>query len=52
MATIPDGFKDVLTKKKAFANLATVGADGGRRRRRCGSTGTAPTCASTPPRVG
>jgi len=29
MATIPDEFKDVLTQKKAFANLATVGADGG-----------------------
>jgi PPOX class probable F420-dependent enzyme len=29
MAQIPDGFKDVLTQKKAFANLATVGADGG-----------------------
>lgn len=28
MATIPDGFKDVLTQKKAFASLATVGADG------------------------
>jgi PPOX class probable F420-dependent enzyme len=28
MAQIPDGFKDVLTQKKAFANLATVGADG------------------------
>lgn len=28
MADIPEGFKDVLTKKKAFANLATVGADG------------------------
>ena len=27
--TIPDGFKDVLTQKKAFASLATVGADGG-----------------------
>ena len=29
MADIPEGFKDVLTKKKAFATLATVGADGG-----------------------
>ena len=29
MTTIPDGFKDVLTQKKAFASLATVGADGG-----------------------
>ena len=29
MATIPDGFKDVLTQKKAFASLATVGVDGG-----------------------
>ena len=29
MVTIPDAFKDVLTKKKAFAALATVGADGG-----------------------
>jgi PPOX class probable F420-dependent enzyme len=28
MVQIPDGFKDVLTQKKAFANLATVGADG------------------------
>jgi PPOX class probable F420-dependent enzyme len=27
--TIPDGFKDVLTQKQAFASLATVGADGG-----------------------
>ena len=25
MATIPEGFKDVLTQKKAFASLATVG---------------------------
>ena len=29
MTKIPDTFKDVLTQKKAFANLATVGADGG-----------------------
>jgi PPOX class probable F420-dependent enzyme len=28
MATIPEAFKDILTKKKAFATLATVGADG------------------------
>jgi PPOX class probable F420-dependent enzyme len=28
MAEIPEGFKDLLTKKKAFASLATVGADG------------------------
>ena len=27
MVTVPDGFKDLL-QKKAFANLATVGADG------------------------
>jgi PPOX class probable F420-dependent enzyme len=27
MATIPDGYKDIL-QKKAFANLATVNADG------------------------
>ena len=28
MTTVPDGFKDLLTAKKAFANLATVNADG------------------------
>ena len=28
MATIPDGFLDLLQDKKAFANLATVMADG------------------------
>jgi len=28
MPTVPDGFKDLLTAKKAFANLATINADG------------------------
>jgi PPOX class probable F420-dependent enzyme len=28
MAAIPDGFRDLLQDKKAFANLATVMADG------------------------
>ena len=28
MPTMPDGFKDLLTAKKAFANLATINADG------------------------
>jgi len=28
MLTVPDGFKDLLTAKKAFANLATINADG------------------------
>jgi PPOX class probable F420-dependent enzyme len=28
MPTVPDEFKDLLTAKKAFANLATVNADG------------------------
>lgn len=28
MATIPDGFRDLLEQKKAFANLATVMPDG------------------------
>ncbi len=28
MATIPDNFRDLLEQKKAFANLATVKADG------------------------
>jgi PPOX class probable F420-dependent enzyme len=28
MATIPDGYLDLLQQKKAFANLATVMADG------------------------
>ena len=27
MNTVPDAFKDLLTSKKAFANLATVNAD-------------------------
>jgi PPOX class probable F420-dependent enzyme len=28
MTSVPDGFKDLLTAKKAFANLATITADG------------------------
>jgi PPOX class probable F420-dependent enzyme len=28
MSVIPEAFNDLLTKKKAFANLATVNADG------------------------
>ena len=28
MSAIPEAFNDLLTKKKAFANLATVNADG------------------------
>ena len=28
MPTVPDGFKDLLTAKKAVANLATINADG------------------------
>lgn len=28
MTTVPDGFKDLLTAKKAFANLATINPDG------------------------
>jgi len=28
MTTVPDGFKDLLTGKRAFANLATINADG------------------------
>ena len=28
MATIPQGFRDLLESKKAFAHIATVGADG------------------------
>jgi len=28
MPTVPDGFKDLLTAKKAFANLATINPDG------------------------
>jgi len=28
MPSVPDGFKDLLTAKKAFANLATINADG------------------------
>jgi PPOX class probable F420-dependent enzyme len=28
MSTIPAAFNDLLTKKKAFANLATINADG------------------------
>lgn len=28
MPIVPDGFKDLLTAKKAFANLATINADG------------------------
>jgi PPOX class probable F420-dependent enzyme len=28
MPAMPDGFKDLLTAKKAFANLATINADG------------------------
>lgn len=28
MSAIPESFNDLLTKKKAFANLATVNADG------------------------
>jgi PPOX class probable F420-dependent enzyme len=27
-ATMPDGFRDLVERKKAFASLATVGADG------------------------
>ncbi|HTO11867.1 MAG TPA: PPOX class F420-dependent oxidoreductase [Candidatus Binatia bacterium] len=29
MAAIPQGFRDLLESKKAFAHIATVGADGG-----------------------
>jgi PPOX class probable F420-dependent enzyme len=28
VTTVPDGFKDLLTAKKAFANLATINPDG------------------------
>lgn len=28
MTTVPDGFNDLLTAKKAFANLATINPDG------------------------
>ena len=28
MAAIPQGFRDLLESKKAFAHIATVGADG------------------------
>jgi len=28
VTTVPDGFKDVLSAKKAFANLATINPDG------------------------
>jgi hypothetical protein len=27
MNTVPEAFKDLLTTKKAFANLATINAD-------------------------
>ena len=38
MAVIPESYLDLLQQKKAFANLATVMADGSPRSPRSGST--------------